>query len=322
MSELAGDGSIGSASHAPAEGAAQDLQLARSLVDELLPDPWPEQLVERLSLWKTGDLVPDPVLTWAGPADDDPVTGAAADGGITYDWEPVADRSLTVPYGLVVSQTCDIVGTGAGARHPFVDVVPVFRGDAYGNFRKEIEQFRRGYLVALTKPPKDGFWIADLRLALSVSKALLAAHDPIPGFATDQDLLDLAEALARKRRRPALHDALSEALPRSLDEYVTEKAKSRPSPDWLDNVQQVRLRVSGGRLQPDGAQLWVVQETPLSPEAKALWRGWFARGERLLSKHAIVLGRTQFTDLDAMSARIFADSVPVSIKALGRPPTW
>lgn len=297
---------------------------ARSLVDELLPTAWPAYIAQGLAVWRTGHLVSDPVFSWAGPAAADPVTDADAGGEHSYDWEPVADPGLTVPYGLVVSQTCDIVATGPGAKHPFVDVVPVFRADRYLSSRKEIEQFKRNYLVALTAPPADGFWVADLRLTMPVSKTLLAARTPLPGFAAEDDLLNLAEAVARKRRRPALHDVLSETLPRSLDDYADEQAKTKPPapPGWLEKVDQVRLRETNGRLQPDDAQLWVLQQTSLDPAETQVWRGWHARGERLLRKAGIGLLSTQFTDLDRMSARLYSETVPVAVKALGRPPTW
>ena len=297
---------------------------ARSLVDELLPTAWPADVAQGLAVWRTGDLVADPVFSWAGPAAADPVTEAGAGGRHSYDWEPVADPGLSVTYGLVVSQTCDIVATGPGAKHPFVDIVPVFRADGYAEARREIEQFKRGYLVALTAQPAEGFWVADLRLTMPVSKALLVVRTPLPGFATEEDLLNFAEALARKRRRPALHDVLSETLPRSLDDYADEQAKAKPPapPGWLEKVDQVRLRVTNGRLQPQGAQLWVLQQTPLDPAEIQVWRGWHARGSRLLKKAKIGLLSTQFTDLDKMSARLYSETIPVFVKALGRPPTW
>ncbi len=160
---------------------------------------------------------------------------------------------------------------------------------------------------------------------MPISKALLVAYNPLPGFASPKDLLNLAEALARKRRRPALHDALSEDLPRSLDDYVKEKSKARPPapPGWLEKVEQVRLRVTDGdRLRPTEAQFWVVHTTDLDAEETQVWRGWHARGARLLKENSITLLSTQYATLDSMSARTYQESVPVTVSALGRPPTW
>ena len=220
-------------------------------------------------------------MTWAGLAGEDPITGTAAGDDDAYDWQPIADRDFVAPYGMLVSQTCDVGATGTGGKHPFVEIASVFRrNDCDQGERRDIEQFKSTYQVALTQPPEDGFWVADLRLVMPISKALLAAYDPLPGFASSKDLLNLAEALARKRRRPALHEALSEDLPKSLDAYVKEKAKAKPPlpPGWLEKVEQVRLRVTGGdRLRPTEAQLWVVQSTPLDAEETEVWRGWHAR---------------------------------------------
>ncbi len=194
--------------------------------DELLPTPWPADIAVRRDQWQTGQLLPRPVLSWVGAAGADPITGAPPGDTDAYDWEPIANPDLSTPFGMVVSQTCDIPATGPGKRHPFVDISPLYRRNDldYGQ-RKGIRQFKTNHLVALTRPPEDGFWIVDLRLTMPASKALLAAHQPLPAFADPQDVLNLTEALARKRRRPALRDVLSEALPRSLDDYASEVSR-------------------------------------------------------------------------------------------------
>ena len=83
------------------------------------------------------------------------------------------------------------------------------------------------------------------------------------------------------------------------------------------------MRVTrGDRLSPNEAQLRVVHTTKLDAHEKAVWRGCHARGARLLKDKSITLLSTQYATLDSMSARHYAESVPVSVGALGRPPTW
>ncbi len=141
----------------PTEGHLPQGPVAdRSPVNELLPETWPTELATRLDTWQTGDLLTRPALSWAGLAGEDPVTGTPAGDDDAYDWQPIADRDFVAPYGMLVSQTCDVIATGAGAKHPFVEIVPVFRrNDLDKGERRDIEQFKSMYQVALTQPPED-----------------------------------------------------------------------------------------------------------------------------------------------------------------------
>jgi hypothetical protein len=291
-------------------------------VDGFVPARWPAEAKIDLARWKQSDLVRQPVLTWSGPLADDPITGVAAGG---FAWEAVVDDSLVVPYGVICSQTCDIGAAGPGSVHPFVDIAPVVRRDDLNKGeRQDILQHKRMYLTALTAPPEEGFWVADLRLIVPASKALLLHTEPLNGFATENDRLNFAEALGRKRRRPAVHGSLSEGLPQSLDAYIAEvqKPKVAPPGDWYQKVEQVRLIISGDRLGPDRVTMLVIAEDPLSPDEKGLWRAWRTRAARVLKKDGITLAAIVFTDLDKLSARRYAESLPVGVQALGRPPSW
>lgn len=289
-------------------------------VDSLLPVTWPPDLREALGGWQQGDLIERPVFSWAGPAEPDDLTGAEAG---SYEWEPVADPSLVTPYGIVVSQTCDIGASGPGGRHPFVDVAPVVQMTADAGQQGQIRRYEVMHLVALPAPPDTGFWVADLRLIMPVSKRLLAAGSPIDAFGGDEmSRLSFAEAVARKHRRPALHDAVAETLPRSLNAYIAEMAKKQTAPEWLDKVEQVRISITGSRLAPIAAQPYVIQRDKLDAAERHLWQNWRNRAKKPLAQEGVDLKPIVFTDLDRLSARLYAVSLPVNVKALGRPPVW
>jgi hypothetical protein len=164
---------------------------------------------------------------------------------------------------------------------------------------------------------------------MPASKRLLAASGPIDAFGGDEQIrLSFAEAVARKHRRPALHDAVAETLPRSLNDYIDEMGRRVDAPgqklatDWLEKVEQVRVAVTDDRLSPKAAQPFVIQREKLEPEERQRWQNWRSRAKKPLGRAGVDLKPITFTDLDQMSARLFASSLPVSVKALGRPPVW
>ena len=196
-----------------------------ALVDHFMPPTWGKDLAVALDLWRQGDAFADLALFWAGPEGEDPVTGALP--GEDGDWELVYDPTARAEYGIIRSQSCDIGAGGPGRRHPFVDVSPAYNASDLGKGdQKLIRSYAVPYLVALTKPPSDGFWVADLRVSLPISKALLAKQTRLEVFADEEDRLDFGEMLAAKYRRPALHEAVSEGLAAALKQFAAE-------PGWL-----------------------------------------------------------------------------------------
>jgi hypothetical protein len=271
-------------------------------------------------MWRQGDVIERPGISWLGPAGLDPVTGMT-DGQWSY--EPVADPDLIVPFGVIASQTCDIGADGPGAKHPFVEIHPVVNmSEVDAGRRSQIERFEMRYLVALTQPPAPGFWVADLRLVLCVSKAQLIGTTALPGFATENDRLAFAEALARKKRRPALHDVLSYDLPKMLNDHVAERNRALRPRDWYLEVEQVRLQVTGDRLGPDTVSLIFVCEVDMPVEHRAEWREASKVLKRRLRSAGFHLGAMTFTTLDKMSGRLYRDTVALDVAALGRPPQW
>ena len=215
-------------------------------IASLIPDDWPADVLAALSVWRQGDILEGGPLFWAGPQGDDPV--------LPYDGAP-SPFHVSREYGegrlIITSQTCDIGGRGPGRLHPFVSVSPVYplaSDDLLGNVRSG----HVGYLVWLG----DNL-VADLRVAMPVSKGVLVQATPIDLGVSENVRLAFAEALAAKVRRPALHDALSEEIRRSLNGYINEPHPDADT-DWLDRVEELRLRIEGDRLQPSALQLIIL----------------------------------------------------------------
>ncbi|WP_213003165.1 hypothetical protein [Winogradskya consettensis] len=183
-----------------------------------------------------------------------------------------------------------------------------------------ILQWEVSYLLPVTAPLSQNAWVADLRLSMPISKGLLVGRQPIEGFASEDDRLAFIEAVALRKRRPALADVLSEDVPKSLGAYIKQTDKA--TPEWWQQVEQVRLRIKGDRLKPNAVGLIVCESIQLSPEQRKVWRNWRTLGARILRPHKIKLEPTLFGTLDALPARLYRDSVPIRLTDLGRPPAW
>lgn len=224
--------------------------------------------------------------------------------------------SGAVPYVVIISQTCDVVGTGPGARHPFVQVCPI--RDVSDWTADRLEQLRRGKLngyVYLTAPPQaDAQWAIDLRMSWPLAKEVLIQRAPIEGFATFEDEREIGVQVALKYQRPALPDVLSKTLPDEIRASV--KAGLKQS-DWADEILQIRLQVmSGTELEPKDVRIIVVSDSPLSAAQKkplkTVWNGF----KRRLSGAGIEWASPSFQTLDRLSARVYRDSILMNIPEL------
>jgi hypothetical protein len=289
-----------------------------ALVDHFIPPTWGKNLTDALDPWRQGDAFADLALFWAGPEGEDPVTGASA--GEDGDWELVYDPTARAEYGIIRSQTCDIGAGGPGRRHPFVDVSPVLNASHLNNGeRMQIRNYAVPYLVALTKPPAGGFWVADLRVSLPISKALLVKQTRLEVFSNEDDRLDFGEMLAAKYRRPALHEAVSEGLTAALKQFAA--GPSGPA-GWADSVEQVRIILTGDRLAPLSAVLLFTTLLPIDAAARAHIHTCRTRSATALKKGGVRLTSLQILTEDKIPASIYRCSVPLRVEGLGGRPAW
>jgi hypothetical protein len=292
-------------------------------IDNLLPDPWPEDAVAALDLWRQGHLIRGELGTWLAAAGYvDPVTGAdfTEDGeGLIAAVAEIGDTG----YFAVVSQTCDIAATGPGRRHPFVQVCPVRN---LGNFEQQkIQQSRDGELVEyvhLTEPPAPAVeWAIDLRISVPLSKGVLVASSPVVGFACQEDELAMAAKVAAKFERPALHDYLSKDFIDALNVLVAKARKA--SADWCEDIEQFRLEIlEGDRLSPKRVRLVVITDVNfnalLDLRKKTSLRDHWKTLKKPLKRVGIEQSPIAFRYIEDLKAKDYRNSIPLSIPALGR----
>lgn len=295
---------------------------------------------DQLAQWRQGHLLTDVPVTWLAAPGLDPITGV--------DQSASSMAPLFDPTGLpaiVCTQTCDLGATPPGDRHPFVHVAPLIRGDELDrNRRKLASQGKVSDLVAvrvpvpaplpsgegasreagppaLGKAPAPSEWFADLRLQMPISKAVLLDRQPIEGFEDEDGYTRFAELLAYKARRPALHAALSEDVPRMLTKFVRDIGAAK---QCFAKVEQVRLLVlEGAPLYPARASFYVLTNgVKLDDDEREVWNQFQAQVSKPLKDNGIELAPLVHADVGQLSAVAYRSAVPVPCDALGALRYW
>lgn len=262
---------------------------SQALLGTLLPPgKWDEKLATALDHWRQGDLVPCPPLSWAAPAGvRDPVTQqqAPADAhlGLVAMSHPAPPQ-----WAIVTSQTCDVGAGGPGGRHPFVQVSPVIPFDADEPEWDSLQGFEVTDRVGLQPPTLGGAWVADLRMSVPVSKAILGQHTPVRGFPDDDLAVVFGQHLAARAGRPALHDFISSTMVAALRTAIRS---SKSGSGWWSKVVQLGVLVAGERLHPTAITLLVLTSTALDPAEQDRWvqlcRGWNTEVKKLSRPFAV-----------------------------------
>lgn len=289
---------------------------------------WSEADVAALGRWRQGHLIHANKSPWVDlPLSPVPLDSVSISTSSSYAGEsnvssdevrimvdPGAEGAI--PYVVIISQSCDVVGEGPGARHPFVQVAPVRDVSDWSDER--IKELRRGELndyLYLTAPPHaDVSWALDLRVSWPVAKEILIERKPIDGFASFADEREIGVHLALKYQRPALPDVLSKTLPDAIRALVKAGLKGS---DWADEILQVRLEIlSGTELEPKDVRLIVVSDVPLTPAQKGPLKNVWSSFKKRLRKDEIEWATPSFRTLDNLSARAYRGSILMNIPEL------
>lgn len=249
-------------------------------VDDVVPQRWGAEDASRIDRWGQGDLLVPLRPTWIGLAGYDQVTGVTIGDGAAVGTPTAVNLPGEAACGVIVSQTCDVVTTGPGARHPFVQVSPVavVSRSSLGNLdqlaRWEIRDRvllspARATIDGLADAVQDAVFVADLRLSVPVSKSLLVGPEPAQGFTDEADLLTFAEHLGQKVVRPAIHDFVTDTA-RGLISGAIEQDKNDSA--WWSQVDEVRVRCRPTRLKPAQVEFFVVHNVSGNPDAAVVHR--------------------------------------------------
>ncbi len=283
------------------------------MIDENIEQPWPEEVRHAVASFKQGDLVERPPFVyiafpqygiWALSRGDDTETEVLIE----------VDREDSPAYGLITTQTCDLVEEDRAApREPWFQVAPVY--DASGmdaGKRGYLRKDRIGHLIELTgRDLPDGLWVADFRIEVPVEKSWLIGKQPLAGFEDESGYLRLAQRLAGRRARPALAGILIEHVVSPLRRWLGGMNRQRAR-QLRDPVHELRLAVAGNRLHPDGATLVVLTESdPLPEGVRRAWDDWWEETHETAKAAGLPLLANRYETLRSVSAQDYLEAVPL-----------
>jgi hypothetical protein len=281
------------------------------MIDLGIEQPWPLHVLDAVKHFKQGHLVEQPPILYAA------VSAHAVWNHTKDQGEPSSGLDFiyleptdALPYGLISTQTCDLVEESPKPRQPWIQVVPVY--DAGPMVRTDqhdlIRQHRIGHLIPLTGAMlPSGLWVADLRIEVPLEKSCLVGRQPIESFDTEDAYLKLAERLAARRTRPALAPPISRHIVQSLRDLLGKKKTL----STRDAVHEVRLYLSGSRVSPSAAQLLIITHEPASAGVLSVFNGWWEKAEQHLDTEGIALLNNRFETLQSLTAEEYLNSIPL-----------
>jgi hypothetical protein len=167
---------------------------------------------DALAQWRQGDVALD--AGWFVHVADGKaaLTDEAAEAG--------AGTSViqgAVQGSVILTQSCDIVRPCL--KRPFIEVAPLVEVEE--GIAHEIERGHRpNYAIVPSLRPKR--LVADLDRVMTVEKSIVAAWTRTPGYTTDEETRNFAQALARKRERFAFPDDFNDHV-KKLQTRIEEK---------------------------------------------------------------------------------------------------
>ena len=277
-------------------------------VRNLIPKSWPSGMLQELERWQQGDLMNVTALAWLGTAGVDPVTGMEAQ----EEWDAL-NATSQVGWSIIVSQTCDIDISGPGGKHPFIFVCPLTRIPDTDPNQANIKDWKVKYFAHVTDVPEAGFWAADLRVLIPVSKSLLIGRNVIHGYSNSSLKKQFTSHLASKFRRGAFHESISVEIRKLLDDAFAELKKSQiPSSD----IEQIRLDCRPDDLNCTHLTIHLICKIDVQPEVKQPFFDRQSEMAQTLGDAGIALVDIKFDSLETLKVVEYRSWTPMEINSL------
>ena len=269
--------------------------------------------------WRQGDITLDGGLEFLHLANlSRPLSLSAQHTAAASDAQPPPDEVLPLMEevsGLVIlSQTCDIIRNCI--ERPFVEVAPLILVDE--DYLEAIKRLKRPNF-AYVPATADRRLVADLDRSMTIEKSIVAKWTRIPGWTSDEEIRDFAEAISRKHSRFAFPDDFEMAASRLQKRWVEKHDKQSPEGAHLRALREIRVR---GAPSWDASEVdisfWFIKESdPVGfPAAWAAWaETWmklFDYNERLRVEPPTVCR------LEDMTARDYVESDRLDLNRLSR----
>jgi hypothetical protein len=268
------------------------------------PDGWPESARVATADLRQGTLVQSPPFVYAASADH-PIhavtkawsTSSKAETGVVNVLLP----EQRAPYGLVVTQTCDLVEEGKPKR-PWMLIAPVYVLYASSGDRRRVLDGRAfDYLVPVTalEHPEGGIWVADLRLLVPVEKGWLVGRPVVDGLADEAHFRRLADQLGRRFSRPAFAANVVAHVLRPSYELWRDIGERY---EGADPIVDVGLALGRSPLDPVNAQLVFLLDADIPAEMRAQIIDWWQPLSERARADGLEFLTPRFARLDALTA--------------------
>jgi hypothetical protein len=276
-------------------------------------------VLEAVSRFKQGDVVEAPPFFYCAA----PRYGLWELSGLADD--PAAPQEVLElapedgpPYGLITTQTCDLYEQSPRPKQPWIKIAPVYDmgGALDKGQRKQVANHEIGHLVMLTgNNLPSGLWIADLRIEVPVEKGWLVGREPITAFETEDDYLRLARRLARRADRPALDNAVSICVVRSLREQLGKLGKAERA-SLTGEIRELRLAITGPRLTPSAARLIIIAHDTPSERVKEWFDEWWEAAREGCHAIGVTLLGNRYATMASLTAADYDTAVALDFDYL------
>lgn len=270
---------------------------------------WPEGILNALKQFRQGDLVALPPMAYLAdphaPIWEASKVFAEQLAAAGEEMKPDVihfPEGLLPPYGMITTQTCDIVEEDAPCPvWPWVQLVPVFEmgSDIETRDQKLLRKgqgWRRLFHVPALTP---GFYVADFRISFPVEKGWLALQARIDGFGSEELRQRVGDRLALLGRRPAFAGAFVRTVQGPLvDALKVLKNTDRQAFDRMNELVPEVGVLLDSRLSPTTVQVVVLCREPLADMRKDWWNAWWDGCRQQAASEGITLQALDFKVLD------------------------
>lgn len=272
-------------------------------------DHWPDGILDALRAFRQGDLVGEPAMAYLV----DPQAPVWAESErfateIAISGDPPRPEiirfpeALTPPYGMITTQTCDLVEEDANPpKWPWAQLVPVYDMDhALNSGLKDMLREGRGRRSLLHVPAlAPGFYVADLRISFPVEKGWLARQTRVVGFGSEEERQRVGDRLALLSGRPAFAGTFVTTIQNPLSAALRElKRVDREAFASLDKLVPEVGVLMDSRLNPSDVQVVVLSTAPLNSTHTEWWSRWWDSCRERAGAAGITLQALDFAVLD------------------------
>jgi hypothetical protein len=281
------------------------------VIDRGLTDEWPQKVAAAAQRFQQGDLIRKPLIGYAASLTHPIWQLSRLEAEVDQESESaflVLDEDDLPPYGVILSQTCDVTEDRPEPVQPWIDVSPVYEYE----LQEDSTPPEYLYVLETMRAEKNHTWVVDLRLVVSIEKGLLVGREPIDPFAGSEGArIEFGVALGQRYARAALSEGVHVFIDETLQQHKPRKTGKRVA----KRVYALLLDITeGGRLDPKVVRLHVVcQETEriTQEEAEEWFRGWWDEAHLIAMKRDVNLLIPTFHDSASMDVKLYARLVAI-----------